>query len=602
MASNDIQFSILAQFPTLQALNKELATAKLALSKVAVTINGEVNPAFAKQEQYVAAVNGTIKNYNSLSAIQAAEMEKVWASLDRLNKKGEQAAVVDIKKGQAIDQNIAAMVRLSQVQTGTLNPALGRTTKTSANAGMALLNLNYVIRDSPYFFNNFAMGVLAVGNNINPLIDSFSRVRAEAKQLTKDTGQLTTTFGMLKKSMIGGAGISIAFSVIVTVIQAFVFQMARAKRETKEAAKETENLEEKLTLVKGTLEDIIKVQKDFRKEQMTVVRDYETEIAAIQRMIDKGGVKSGGQFFPWTGEQIQGFGGTIAKLREEQENYNKTLSGGSGISAGTIELMKGLGVAALKGKDAIQAFAKENKLSQSQLDNIIGLWRTYGKEVAAVGGGLAGELPEGMREVALQLGIQDKELQIILKAFEKIKESAKKTRDYLRDQAQALVRIASIGQGLPAGVRPSNIIGIPFAEPDRGGNEMAGGKRMKDNMKEFNIQLETGKIFANLLGDALNEAFMKGNIALKDFIQSLMSAIAQMLILRAITAFLTGGAGNAASAVIATPAGIPKAGGLNKGSVRVTGEITADKNNFIAKIRNADNYYKRNEEFVVIGR
>ena len=155
MASNDIQFSILAQFPTLQALNKELATAKLALSKVAVTINGEVNPAFAKQEQYVAAVNGTIKNYNSLSAIQAAEMEKVWASLDKLNKKGEQAAVVDIKKGQAIDQNIAAMVRLSQVQTGTLNPAMGAMHKTSANAGMALLNLNYVIRDSPYFFNNF---------------------------------------------------------------------------------------------------------------------------------------------------------------------------------------------------------------------------------------------------------------------------------------------------------------------------------------------------------------------------------------------------------------------------------------------------------------
>ena len=77
------------------------------------------------------------------------------------------------------------MQTLSQLQMGTGNgrlilgsggnvvDQLNQTTTASANASMALLNLNYVIRDSPYFFQNFALGVLAVGNNLNPFSDRF---------------------------------------------------------------------------------------------------------------------------------------------------------------------------------------------------------------------------------------------------------------------------------------------------------------------------------------------------------------------------------------------------------------------------------------------
>src|SRR5690606_40721901 len=72
------------------------------------------------------------------------------------------------------------------VQTCALPIYIDATAQSSRNAAMAMLNLNYVIRDTPYFFNNFAMGVMAIGNNINPLTDSLQRLRKESKDRSEE--------------------------------------------------------------------------------------------------------------------------------------------------------------------------------------------------------------------------------------------------------------------------------------------------------------------------------------------------------------------------------------------------------------------------------
>ena len=56
-------------------------------------------------------------------------------------------------------------------------------------------------------------------------------------------------------------------------------------------------------------------------------------------------------------------------------------------------------------------------------------------------------------------------------------------------------------------------------------------------LKEVNVDLEIAKIFANQLGDALETAFRRGNIMIKEFIQSLLIAIAKMGILRLVASF-----------------------------------------------------------------
>jgi len=568
MASNEsLTFQIVAQYETLNALQAALAKATIELKKVAIG-SGEVSAAFQQQQAVVDGLKTAISNYSNLASVQSKEMEKVWASLDKLNKTGAQSQQVELKKTQAIQQNIIAMQNLSKVQTGTLNPAIGAMHKTSANAGMALLNLNYVIRDSPYFFNNFAMGVLAVGNNINPLIDSFSRVRAEAKLLTKNTGELTSTFGLLKKAMVGGAGISVAFSLLVTVIQAYVFSQARANRATKETTKSM--AEQRSELQKLTREQLL----NSLAVEEAMLRLQEVERGQIERPFEGvGGLTP--QTFTQKGytDRIKAADELIKKSKDRIKLLKSSL-----FTLGDIENIENR-----------IAFNEQRRKDLNQ-DNV----RLY-KDVAGTYDKIASTLDQWIAS--------DKAL---LKIDKERTKELKGQADHLRDQAQAIQAIIAMAQGRPSGTRPAGAPMSPYgmrgSSPAFVGDTGAEGKHMKESMREFNIALETGKIFANQLGDALNEAFMKGTVSLERFIKALILAIAQMLILRAITAFLTGGAGNAASAVIPTPAGIPKAGGLNKGSVRVTGEITADKNNFIAKIRNADSYFAKNEEFILIGR
>jgi hypothetical protein len=120
-------------------------------------------------------------------------------------------------------ENLAIKMTQLQMAGRTASTGLDQSTRASANAGHALLNLNYIIRDSPYFFHNFALGVMAVGNNINPFIDSLQRGTAASggfKNAMKDMGS----------ALMGGAGLTLALSLAVTAIQAFVFAQAGKKK------------------------------------------------------------------------------------------------------------------------------------------------------------------------------------------------------------------------------------------------------------------------------------------------------------------------------------------------------------------------------------
>lgn len=472
--------------------------------------------------------------YNVRLDIQFETIKGLKTALAEANKELENAKINTVEWTNAFKKVGDLKMQMAGVTTAMRQTVVAtqQTSQASANAGMALLNLNYVIRDSPYFFNNFALGVLAVGNNLNPLIDSFARLRKEA--LEKNL----TTVGLLRQALVGGAGLSIAFSVVVTAIQAFVFWQAKAGKESGETAKEVDLLTE-----------------------------------ALKRFVDVN-MPSGKTMFSIKPEDLKK---VIAETQKQLDDV--------GASLDAIAMKKSYG--SNTWNDNTEKATKEATKEKEELEKIKKVLEenleVYKKELRA-------------REILSKLGIDE-----VARQKEKTKE-LKKQVDYLRDQAHAIETSRAMGFGREAGVRPSNTpyLGIPYAEPDR--KEVAEGKRMKDSIKEFQVHLEMGKILANELGNALNQAFMKGKFALDEFIKSLISAITQMLILRTITNFLTFGLAGGANAVTPLPTVIPKSGLSKQGVVRVTGKITADKNNFIANIRNADNYYKRNEEFVLVGR
>jgi len=131
-------------------------------------------------------------------------------------------------------------------------------------------------------------------------------------------------------------------------------------------------------------------------------------------------------------------------------------------------------------------------------------------------------------------------------------------------------------------------------------------------MKEFNFALETGKIFANQLGDTLAQAFTNGKFALDEFIKSLMIAIMKMMIMRAIMSMLGFAVGGPVGGAVAATGGggggvIPKyspnSNMLNKQTtIRVEGNLRAESNEFIAGFNKAVNVYNRNVKGGSIGR
>jgi hypothetical protein len=99
---------------------------------------------------------------------------------------------------------------LSQFSVGAngVQRALVNTVRPVANASAAIQNLGRVASDAPF-------GFIAIQNNLDPLFDSFRR-------LTAETGSAGGALRALGQSLIGGAGIGLAFTVVSSTITTLI--------------------------------------------------------------------------------------------------------------------------------------------------------------------------------------------------------------------------------------------------------------------------------------------------------------------------------------------------------------------------------------------
>uniref|UniRef100_A0A6M3M0W5 Putative tail tape measure protein n=1 Tax=viral metagenome TaxID=1070528 RepID=A0A6M3M0W5_9ZZZZ len=170
----------------------------------------------------------------------------------------------------------AGRVQTANKAITSANTPLQQTTRVGANATVTLQALNYTIRDSPYFFRDFSLGILAIGNNLNPLIDGLIRMNTEAKLTGKTLG------GSLLQSLKGSAGLVFAFSLLVSIMQAVVFAMAKTKGG---ADKLTDSLE----ILKGIISELIEFENPFEKwvfpiKTMDIDRMIEATDAEIKKL------------------------------------------------------------------------------------------------------------------------------------------------------------------------------------------------------------------------------------------------------------------------------------------------------------------------------
>jgi len=153
-------------------------------------------------------------------------------------------------KGQAGLNQAAAAIGKTEVALKKLSPG-------SYQATQSLVDLSRVAQDAPY-------GFIGIANNINPLLESFQRLKAS-------TG---TTGGALKAlagSLTGAGGLGLAVGVVSSLLVVFGDKLFGTSKKAKEAADELE----KVKTVLG------EVSRSFGEVQITAGADVADEIAKV---------------------------------------------------------------------------------------------------------------------------------------------------------------------------------------------------------------------------------------------------------------------------------------------------------------------------------
>jgi hypothetical protein len=145
--------------------------------------------------------------------------------------------------------------------------SFGSKVKVGANqAGSALTDLSRIAQDAPF-------GFVAIQNNINPLFESFSRLRAE-------TGSFKGALSALGSSLMGPAGIGIAITAATTLLTIL------AQNGFFKSAKAADDAKKKLEDYKKAVESIFENAAKEATDVQSLIAVLNSETAARQRKID----------------------------------------------------------------------------------------------------------------------------------------------------------------------------------------------------------------------------------------------------------------------------------------------------------------------------
>jgi hypothetical protein len=193
-------------------------------------------------------VQSTVAQFDELAA-SAAALDRINASIDAAGDAAIQAgSKFDTLGGRLPLQDFNAFKssidRLkSDISSGLLPqisrvpsalapiaPAATNVAKGANQATQALTNIGRVAQDLPF-------GFIGIANNLNPLLESFQRLRAE-------TGSGKAAMQALGSSLMGAGGIGIALSAVTAILsfssiglQAWGVKAKKAKEEADEFAK-----------------------------------------------------------------------------------------------------------------------------------------------------------------------------------------------------------------------------------------------------------------------------------------------------------------------------------------------------------------------------
>jgi len=432
-------------------------------------------------------------------------------------------------------------------RVAVLQNHLGKSVASSTgqlhSMGTALQAMNFTIRDSPYFFRDFSLGVLAVGNNLNPMIDSLIRVKNEAKAMNSS---LTRE---LLKTLTGPAGIVFGFSVLVSVLQAVVFAMGSMSDEAEES---TSKLEEMGAAAEKMSRQRLNAEIQFTKLQIGLLEEekkaYNEALKSRLDLAAKSKTGFAGLSTSPTGfskqEELNQFREYLKKLQDERV----TLGDISSIQNRINELQERQ--AKIKNNPAlVRGIQLEIESLQQQLkllktpDGVLGIY---------------GQLLEKLKEIEKQKGFA-KTTDDLVSLQKQIDSTQSKIDDLETDVMLAVnnwskefgelvikPRVDFIFQPIESDGKVQYYVSkLEKLQPWLSDEAKDARERvmtdMKESLKENADELSNIDRISTLVGNSLYQAFLNGKLSADQLLKSLIAIAAQLAIVEGLKYLFSGG-------------------------------------------------------------
>lgn len=133
---------------------------------------------------------------NELSVRIGADVAPALSGLQQVSDRFRSTA----KTGESFSESLARSANAATLSLNKLKPG-------SDQATNSLINLSRVAQDAPF-------GFLGIANNLNPLLESFQRLK-------ESTGSMSGALAALKSSLMGPAGLGLALGVVSSLLISF---------------------------------------------------------------------------------------------------------------------------------------------------------------------------------------------------------------------------------------------------------------------------------------------------------------------------------------------------------------------------------------------
>lgn len=181
-----------------------------------------------------------------------------------------------VKLNQAIAQTERQIKSISGAQNIT---AIGRAARELPpgfnQAGFAVGNFSRIVQDAP--FSLLSGNLIAISNNIDPLIQSFVHLKQQ-------TGSGAAAFKALGSSLLGSGGLLLGFSLVNAAITFFSAQSSFAKKETKELAETIKDAAQAQREAVGSVQGTIAQVQNLAKAVTDSNKPYAERKRALQEL------------------------------------------------------------------------------------------------------------------------------------------------------------------------------------------------------------------------------------------------------------------------------------------------------------------------------